>query len=338
MAPVFIVDAFSQIFRWYHAMPSSFTAPDGMPVNTLFGMGKFLFQLHKTFDIGGGIFAYDRGGSVLRRAIHPEYKSNRPPMPEDLACQMPAIAELIDAFGWTRLDSEGYEADDIIATLVSGYPEQHFRIITSDKDIAQLVDDSRVKILSPLKQNAGWQEMTPSVVFEKFGVPPHLIPDYLALVGDSIDVVGGVPGIGPKTAAQLIQSAGSVAEMLAHPEKIANEKWRAKIVDHSDLLQRNLALIYLNKSVPNLPTDASAWSQCPSPDYARLRALFSRYALKSLLKEVDAVSPESCPAGDNDLFVLPQSSVHASPSQESSESQEFMDDLFANVQITIPKN
>ncbi len=328
MKQLYIVDAFSQIFRWYHAMPLSFTAPDGMPVNAIFGMAKFLFQLQKNFEIDGGIFAFDCGGSVLRSEIHPDYKSNRPPMPEDLRVQMEPICELIDAFGWTRMASEGYEADDVIATLVDRYPEHAYKIITADKDIAQLIKDPHVSILQPLHKGNGWLELDEAKVCEKFGIPPHQIPDYLSLIGDNIDVVGGIAGIGPKTAVQILQGGDHIVDLLQDPSKITNEKWRTKICENESLLQRNLQLIHLNKCVPYLPELSGTMLEKPVINTEKLVEIFTRYGLRSLFKEL-GISPPSTPPvvakveTENDLFSSP-----ATPPP-----QETQDDLFANMSL-----
>lgn len=296
--PVLIIDAYSQIFRWYHAMPATFKGVDGMPVNAIFGMGKFLFQVQKQFEPAAGFFAFDFGKSILRLAELPEYKSNRPSMPEELRCQIAPIQALIDAFGWTRLQSKGYEADDIIATLVKSYPDRQFRIVTADKDIAQLICDTRVALLSPQK-GGEFSVLDEGGVREKYGVSPALIPDYLALLGDSADFISGVPGIGAKTAAALLAETGPLEPFLDSPS--SHPKWHAKIAPHLELIRRNLRLIRLNETVPSLPEIDFV---PPKPDTDRLLALFEQYRLKGLIKELTGAPPASIvpPPPEDDLF------------------------------------
>lgn len=299
---IFLVDAYSQIYRWYHAMPSTFKRSDGFPINAIFGIGKFLFQLQKNYAPDGAAFAFDCGGSILRLKELPEYKSNRAPMPDELRCQLPAIRELISAFGWSVIESEGYEADDIIATLVHRFPDHHFRIVTADKDIAQLIDDSRVTILSPARSGGGMNEWNESFIIEKHGVPPSLIPDYLALVGDNCDFISGVSGIGPKTAAAIIQARGALEPFLNSPHSTEiKDKWIEKLFEHKDIIMRNLRLIRLNYDVPGI---SNSPPPPPEMDTEKLRQFFTTYQLKSLYKEIetDYPSKESSAFALDDFF------------------------------------
>lgn len=297
---IFVVDAYSQIFRWFYAMPLTFRTKEGQPVNAIFGIGKFLFQLHKQYAPCGGAFAFDLGGSKLRLEEHPEYKSNRTEMPEELRCQIEPIQELIAAFGWTLLSAEGYEADDIIATLVARFHEHPFRIITADKDISQLIDDSRVTILSPNRSGGGFSEWDEKYIIEKHGVPPVLIPDYLALVGDAVDFINGIQGIGPKTAAAIVSTIGALEPYLENPTAC---KWQDKLLENKALILRNLRLIRLNGDVPNLP---DAPPPAPKMDIPKLREIFERYELRSLLKELDAVAGAACAPEIEAVSALPE--------------------------------
>ena len=223
-----LVDAFSQVFRGYFAVRALSTA-SGVPTNAVFAMTKLLLKLQQEYGDCDGAFVFDKGKCAARLELAPAYKANRPPMPEDLRAQMEPIRNMIRAFGWPIVESEGFEADDLIGAAAAADTEREVLILSSDKDLSQLINE-RVKMLVPDRDGKGLLVRDIEATKEKFGVPPEGIVDYLSLIGDSSDNIPGVEGVGPKTAASLISQFGSIEAMLAAPEKIAKENLRAKIM------------------------------------------------------------------------------------------------------------
>jgi len=292
-----LVDAFSQVFRGYFAVRALSTAA-GTPTNAVFALTKLLLKLQQEYGHCDGAFVFDKGKCTARLELAPAYKANRPPMPEDLRVQMEPIRNMIRAFGWPIVEAEGFEADDLIGAAAKAETGREVLILSSDKDLSQLIDD-RVKMLVPDRDGKGLQIRDIAATQEKFGVSPAGIVDYLSLIGDSSDNIPGVEGVGPKTAASLIAQFGSIEAMLAAPEKIAKENLRNKITAARDTLELNRKLIRLNF---NAPLEAADFTRA-EPDYGKIRALAEQSELKSILKELDKLpspletaKPEQPPA------------------------------------------
>ena len=292
-----LVDAFSQVFRGYFAVRALSTA-SGTPTNAVFAMTKLLLKLQQDHGDCDGAFLFDKGKCAARLELAPAYKANRPPMPEDLRAQMEPIRNMIRAFGWPIVESEGFEADDLIGAAAVSETEREVLILSSDKDLSQLIND-RVKMLVPDRDGKGLLIRDIAATKEKFGVPPEGIVDYLSLIGDSSDNIPGVDGVGPKTAASLISQFGSIEAMLAAPEKIAKENLRNKIIASRERLELNRKLIRLNFDAP---LTGASFSKT-EPDHGRIREIAEQAELKSILKELDklpsapeAATPEPPPA------------------------------------------
>ena len=280
-----LVDAFSQVFRGYYAVRSLSTA-SGTPTNAVFAMTKLLLKLQQEYGSCDGAFVFDKGKCTARLELAPAYKANRPPMPEDLRMQMEPIRNMIRAFGWPIVEAEGFEADDLIGAATVSQPDREILILSSDKDLSQLIND-RVKMLVPDRDGKGLLIRDTAATKEKFGVPPEGIVDYLSLIGDSSDNIPGVEGVGPKTAAALIAQFGSIEAMLAAPEQIAKESLRAKILAAKEILAMNRKLILLNF---NAPLERTSWVKA-DPDYEKIRTLAAESELKSILKDLDKNAP-----------------------------------------------
>jgi len=244
---IYLVDAYAQIYRGYHAI-KSLTTKDGKPSNAIFAIAKFLISLRKDFNPEYGAFVFDKGLPAERLAIHSEYKANRPGMPDDMRCQIETIRELIASFGWRIIETEGVEADDIIAAIAKKITSERIKILTNDKDISQVVD-SRVTILAVNSFTKEIEERTPDKVYQKYGVRPNQIVDYLAMVGDSSDNITGLPGIGSKTASKLLEEFGSIANIYLFPEKLKTEKLRTLFLENKELLERNIKIITLDSDL-----------------------------------------------------------------------------------------
>ena len=294
-----LIDAYSQIFRSFFAI-RHLTTSKGEPVNALFVFTRLLLDIAKKYPSRRGAMLFDCGKVEFRLQLNPEYKANRPPMPEELKTQMPWIKEMAEAFGWQLLSCPDYEADDLAGAFARAEKSSDVRIVSSDKDLSQLVDD-RIKLVSPGHGNTGaFVERGVAEVKEKFGVTPELIPDYLALVGDSSDNIPGVPGIGPKSAAELLNTCGAVETWMDDPEKITIEKYRKKLDGQSELLRKNLGLVRLRCEVP---PELSAPKNLVrrEPDYAKIAELCRRFEFNKILREL----PEApVPKAEDDALPL----------------------------------
>ena len=284
--PLLLVDAYSQIYRGYYAIRSLSTA-EGVPTNALFAMAKLLLSLNGQYCHYDGAFVFDKGKCVKRLALLESYKSNRPPMPEDLRSQIAPLRELICAFGWPIVECEGVEADDLIGGIARN-AEQEVLILSSDKDLSQLVTE-KIRMLVPDKDGKGLILRDQEAVQAKFGVPPSGIVDYLALIGDASDNIPGVEGVGPKTAADLIAEHTSIAALYKDLSVVKRESLRKKLALCASQLELNRKLIALDEEVSCEGVDLLR----KEPDWEKIREMAQTYELKSILKELDKLSPGS---------------------------------------------
>ena len=185
MRSLILIDSYAQIFRGYFAV-RVLNSHDGTPTNAVFAMAKFLLKLNADYPVDAfdGAFVFDLGKPAHRLELAPDYKANRPPAPPDLTAQIPIVRDLIRAFGWPLFEQQAWEADDLISALANAFPEREIRIISADKDLAQLINE-RVAMLIPSRTGTGFELRDEAAVLEKFGVPPSGIIDYLALVDDA---------------------------------------------------------------------------------------------------------------------------------------------------------
>jgi DNA polymerase-1 len=321
---ILLVDAHAQIYRGFYGV-RSLTTRSGEPSNAVFAIGKFLLALAKDYPDANGAFVFDKGRCEHRTKLAPDYKANRPPMPDELSRQIPAVRALVTAFGWPILEMEFVEADDIIAALAGSFPGNPIRIVSHDKDLCQLVDD-RVRMLSPGK-SSGLVELGPDEVYAKFGVGPGQIVDYLSLIGDSSDNIPGVPGIGPKTAAKLLEEFDSIDGLFSKGETIENTRIREKIFECRDLLLRNRELITL--CPPEISGEIASQIRVPIPDPVAIAAIIERYELKSLKSEIDRIVD----AAAYDRSAVPAPPVGSAPAPADSTREPpstlYTPDLFA---------
>ena len=297
-----LIDAYSQIFRSFFAI-RRLTNSRGEPVNALFVFTRLLLDIAKKYPSHRGAMLFDCGKVEFRLKVNPEYKANRPPMPDELKTQMPWIKEMAEAFGWPLVSCPDYEADDLAGAFACAEKAGEVRIVSSDKDLSQLVN-SRVKLVSPGHGNTGgFVERGEAEVFEKFGVTPELIPDYLALVGDTSDNIPGVPGIGPKGAAELLNSCGPIENWIDATEKITIEKYRKKLDGQSELLRQNLQLVRLRCELPEgLSVPAKLARR--DPDYAKIAELCRRFEFNKILRELPIAPPSPAKKTDDDALPL----------------------------------
>jgi DNA polymerase-1 len=241
------------------------------------------------------VAAFDSRGPTKRHEKYAEYKAHRPAMEDDLAVQIPVIQQLINAFGVPRLAEPGYEADDLIGTLVQmtapeGLP---VLIVSGDKDLMQLVND-RVKVLKPSREPGRSFELVDALGVERhLGVPPGKVADYLALTGDAVDNVPGVPGIGKVTAKKLLEEFGSLDGLLGKAEQIANVRARDALLNHLDQAKLSRELVELER-VPFAEGAKHLLERCRKGESNReeLRSIFERLEFQSLLKEMGLIEPK----------------------------------------------
>ena len=232
---VFLVDGSGYIFRAYHALPPINRKSDGLQLNAVFGFCNMLWKLLRDMKPEDKpthlAVVFDKSEKTFRTEMYPDYKAHRPDPPDDLRPQFKFIREAVQAFDLPCLEQDGFEADDLIATYVRQACEAGATatIVSSDKDLMQLVTDGVIMYDTMKDKKIGRAE-----VIEKFGVPPEKVIEVQALIGDSTDNVPGVPGIGVKTAAQLIGEYGDLETLLARAGEIKQEKRRQSLIDHAE--------------------------------------------------------------------------------------------------------
>ncbi|MBN1858486.1 DNA polymerase I [Candidatus Bipolaricaulota bacterium] len=245
-----VIDGHAMAYRAYFAIRELRTH-DRLPVNGVFGFWKFLSKALRTYPSSHVSVAFDAGGRTFRHRLYDAYKATRSPMPEDLAVQLPIIHQLLEVLGVPIWECEGIEADDLVATIVSRAESRGIRslIVSSDKDLAQLVNEE-VRLLRPLGRGGeGFEECDPQSVRDRYGVLPERIVDWLSLVGDSSDNIPGVPGIGEKTAVKLLQQFGSLDALLEKSEEIRNARIRNALEEHRETLKLARRLVTLDRDV-----------------------------------------------------------------------------------------
>ncbi len=290
-----LIDAYSQIFRCFYGV-RPLSNSKGEPTNALPPFARMLLKLQNDFPGARGALVFDCGRVGFRTRLNPEYKANRTPTPPELKAQVPVIRELAAAFGWNLLEEPEYEADDLIASLAADYPGE-VRILTIDKDLAQLVND-RISILLPDPKN-GWEIRDHAATCTKFGVRPDQLVDYLSLLGDAADNIPGVPGIGPKGAADILSRYHSLDAIFLAPESVANERHRRLLQEHRERLELNRQLIALRQDLPARLGNATLACPILDPDWDKVRHVCEQMELQSILKALPAKQPEAI---QDDLF------------------------------------
>src|SRR5437762_5517992 len=251
---LYLVDGSSYIFRAYHRLPP-LTNRHGQPAGAVYGYTTMLWKLAGDLSRADGpthmAVILDASEQTFRNDMYDQYKAHRPPPPEDLVPQFPLIRVATKAFSIPCIEEDGLEADDIIACYVTAATKAGWRvtIVSSDKDLMQLIDeDAGIDMLDTMND----RRIGRAEVLEKFGVPPEKVGDVLALMGDSVDNVPGVPGIGPKTASQLIQTYGDLETVLASTDEISKPKLKQSLIDHADAarLSRELVRLVCDANLP----------------------------------------------------------------------------------------
>ncbi|MFH1246663.1 MAG: 5'-3' exonuclease H3TH domain-containing protein [Candidatus Liptonbacteria bacterium] len=295
MKQLTLIDANSLIHRAYHALPP-LTAGDGEPVQALYGISMILMRLREEGSLEYAAALFDRPEPTFREEKYKEYKATRPPAPEPLVSQIISAHELFKTFGIPVFEKAGFEADDGIATLAEKFkkePDVRVTILTGDMDTLQLVEDPRVRV------RALRTGVTDTVIYDeagvkqRLGVTPELVTSYKALVGDSSDNIKGVTGIGPKTAAELINSYGSLENIYKNIEKISG-KTKQKLITGEKQAELSKELVILERNVP-LQTGGieDLWVGF---EKQKIADCFERYGFKRLLARLNGETPEKTKA------------------------------------------
>jgi DNA polymerase-1 len=281
---LFLVDGSGYIFRAYHALPPLTRKSDGLQVNAVLGFCNMLWKLlaeMKNDKPTHLAVVFDKSEKTFRSDFYPEYKAHRPDAPEDLIPQFPLIREAVHAFEIPCLEQAGFEADDLIATYARLATEAKATttIVSSDKDLMQLVGNGVTMYDTMKDRRIGRAE-----VIEKFGVGPEKVIEVQALIGDSSDNVPGVPGIGVKTAAQLIGEYGDLETLLKRAGEIKQDKRRQSLIDNAEIARISKRLVTLDRNVPlDVPVDQLAVHE---PDYKHLIAFLKAMEFNTITRRV----------------------------------------------------
>jgi DNA polymerase-1 len=302
-----LVDGSGYIFRAYHALPPM-TRPDGTPVNAVFGFTNMLSQFLLRHAASHIAVVFDAGRNTFRNQIYAGYKAHRPDPPPELVPQFGLIRDATDAFGVARVEHEGFEADDLIAAYAKAFEATggHVTIVSSDKDLMQLIRPA-VQMLDPMKQ----KPLRAPEVMEKFGVTPDKVVEVQALAGDATDNVPGVPGIGIKTAAQLINEYGDLESLLARAGEIKQPKRREALMENAELARISRRLVMLDDNAP-LPLDIAAL-EAKAPGDGKLEAFLRTQGFRSTLARMGFGEASGAPHRGVSRAVAPEASAAEAP-------------------------
>lgn len=304
---LYLVDGSSFIFRAYHVLPK-LTNRHGEPAGAVYGYTTMLWKLANELHQAEGpthlAVILDKSEHTFRNELYDQYKAHRPPAPEDLKPQFPMIRDATRAFSLPCIEELGWEADDLIASYAKAALAQGWQvtIVSSDKDLMQLLTEPGIDMLDTMKD----KRFGPDEVVEKFGVGPEKLGEVLALMGDSVDNVPGVPGIGPKTAAKLILEHGDVEAVLAAAPSMKPSKMRDNLIEHAEAarLSRKLVALACDVPLPD-PLDSLELNGIPEPP---LRAFLEHHGFRSLLAKLSSDAPAGV-----DAPTAPDSSAAPAP-------------------------
>ena len=281
---LFLVDGNNLAYRAFFALPEELATSEGFSTNALLGFTNMLFKLLSDYRPRGVAVAWDTR-PVHRTEMAPEYKVDRRPMPDLLREQFPHFRPIVEAFGYRNLEFEGWEADDVIATLATRADEAGIKttVVSTDRDAFQLVSDNVALMMTP-RGVADVHVYTPERVEARYGIGPELIPDFIGLKGDTSDNIPGIPGIGDKTAGQLLAQYGSLDGVLEHVDELSPARAKA-IREHADQARASKELATMRRDL-SLETDPGDLVLAP-PDRSQLKEIFRRFEFRNLLRRVD---------------------------------------------------
>ena len=287
---LFLIDGNSLAYRAFFALPESIGTSDGRPTNAIYGLASMLVKIIDEHHPQGVVVAWDAGMSG-REVTYDLYKAGRKPRPDLLREQWPHLMPLVDAFGYTNVKVEGYEADDVIASLTRQAREEGIEVmvVTGDRDAYQLVGEG-VRVMSTSRGITETKIYDSDAVLERYGVPPESITDLMGLRGDTSDNIPGVPGIGEKTASQLLQRFGSLEKVLASVDEISGAKRKQNLTEHADDARMSKELATLQYEIETGVDLAAAMES--EPDRATLREFMREFELRAVLERLEEALPE----------------------------------------------
>jgi DNA polymerase-1 len=284
---LFLIDGNSLAYRAFFALPESIATSTGFPTNTIFGFASMLVKLLTEYGPKPTIVVWDAGSSG-RKEVSEDYKATRRSRPDLLREQWPHLEPLVDAFGYRNIAVEGFEADDVIATIADRARDQGVPVVvvTGDRDAFQIIDpESRVKVMATGRGITDTKLYDHQAVIDRYGIAPDLIPDFYGLKGDTSDNIPGVPGIGDKTASELLQRFGSLEGVLDHVDEISGAKRKQNLTDHADNARLSKLLATIKTDVP-VEVDPVA-EAAAEPDRSKLRQVFREFELRAPLARLE---------------------------------------------------
>ncbi|HEY7950239.1 MAG TPA: DNA polymerase I, partial [Solirubrobacterales bacterium] len=287
---LFLIDGNSLAYRAFFALPESIGTSDGRPTNAIYGLASMLVKIIDEHAPAGVVVAWDAGMSG-REVTYDLYKAQRKPRPDLLREQWPNLMPLVEAFGYTNVKVEGYEADDVIASLVRQAREEGIpvMVVTGDRDAYQLVGEG-VRVMSTSRGITETKIYDAEAVVERYGVPPERITDLMGLRGDTSDNIPGVPGIGEKTATQLLQKFGDLEGVLAAVDEISGAKRKQNLVEHADDARMSKQLATLQYEIETgVDLGAAMGSE---PDRGALREFMREFELRAVMERLEEALPE----------------------------------------------
>src|SRR3954454_18748951 len=282
---LFLIDGNSLAYRAFFALPESIATSDGRPTNAIFGFASMLVKILTDYGEVPTVVVWDAGMSG-RKELSADYKAQRSSRPDLLKQQWPALRPLVEAFGYRNVSVEGFEADDVIAALVQQAKERQIpvMVVTGDRDAYQLVGEG-VRIMTTSRGITDTKVYDRDGVIDRYGIPPELIPDFIGLKGDTSDNIPGVPGIGDKTASDLLQRFGDLETVLASVDQITGAKRKQNLTEHAEdaRLSKQLATI-----VYDVPVDLDLEAEfTKTPDRTNLRTVFREWELRDPLRRLE---------------------------------------------------
>ncbi|HVW17465.1 MAG TPA: DNA polymerase I [Solirubrobacteraceae bacterium] len=285
---LYLIDGNSLAYRAFFALPESIATSEGFPTNAIFGFASMLVKLLTEHGVKPTLVVWDAGASG-RKELYEDYKATRTSRPDLLKQQWPHLAPLVEAFGYGNVSVEGYEADDVIATIAMRARDAGIAvtIVTGDRDAFQLIDpDSRVKVMATARGITETKLYDHQAVIDRYGIAPEQIPDFYGLKGDTSDNIPGVPGIGDKTAAELLARFGDLETVLASVDEISGAKRKQNLVEHADDARVSKRLATIERDVPGV--EIAPWDELArEPDRSRLREVFREFELRDPLRRLE---------------------------------------------------
>lgn len=277
-----LVDGYNMVFRAFYGMPD-LTRTDGFPTGAMHGWVRTLWWIEDNLKPDHLVVFFDLGGAARQEALSADYKAQRAETPEALLAQIPLVKEWTRAMGYRGIEKHGVEADDLIAAYARNLDVEgnEVIIVSADKDLGQLITARVHQLLPPPTANPrlGWRRLDPFGLEEKLGLPPRQVPDYLALIGDTVDNIPGLPGVGPKTAVKWLRQFPTIEEIIAHCGEITPKRFQTIVHSMQDDLRRNLKMTRLD-AAHAVPPMANPIERAPTRAVAILEELEMTHSVK----------------------------------------------------------